>query len=1026
MDNCKPKTESWLLQSLTKFIALVAHLGLPPKSSEAGNGKLVANYLRLNLLSQLRQQQAVSKAERPLEPKERDLLIQWWITLLNFLNSDSRGPEQDEIPPLLTIEVCSVTLESISRILTLVGLAASSQHELDTLAYHTLLTVHYVTNRLIFNTKKRKFILSNKQLGPAHAKQQLTYHNQYNQLLNSFMGKLMAYAFFYLDASFDYEYLLLRFLEPGVCVIDHSFPAFPWKHKDYKLAGQGLFKSLPYTLAEQDRKIFQVVISYLKNDTVFMAFYWHYWHIALNTLGAQNIKVIDQASIPGCKVITRYVGKNLHCDIMAFTRFMKSQEIDGFHHTRPNGQAFSITGEQIDNFVFSNFKTVKLWECVRSLTGSLHPAFPDQLYAFIKFHDNIMLQKLAKIPAHDYQLGNLIYNRLLQFVLFQFNSMGSYLLALNWRKWCQGLTRMLRTLNVSCQSVALVSLFNMWDYIPADQKLRDEFVSILVIDMWEILAENTIFDIVRILFFKIVVFRLLNTANSDGLEVMKDRVVRNLQEAHVRAVALAHEIPTEMLPTPSTDVLLFHINRKLVLSKVDLPSEERVLKELESNVKNLDEDRRIILRSVVMTANVRPLTVLLRGRYPFDILDDMVLKAAKKAAKQRSQGIVSHPYQRSRSTSVSSKSTNDSLADEEHDTSVASALGSFLSKFGSSNSKTPKKTKVSLTERFTRSVGSSDSRAKSESNSNSDVKLDSESTEMISMYSSLSAASSLSAHRSGSSLELKAHQSIPSRDSLTLRKSSIKDAQDVSTVPQPQKKKKLLAPPELKFSGDIGKAAPVKWMFRAITAPMSGLGSSAGQIVQEANNKWGIASARTYDKPLPPTKETVGRDMDDGFDLSPLTDSLNSLGSSESLVVGFSNDAGVNSRSPQSVVPHLYFLGLGIDSTQNQHAPGINEETSFSVGGDKLTKNGSEGSLALNETNETAVRSTAFTMRQGTKLGQLVKMISVFNDTISERMNFMDMVHHSDERIMLDPELSSFRSSQSGYRNLDNARVEYM
>ncbi|SCU97527.1 LAFA_0G11870g1_1 [Lachancea sp. 'fantastica'] len=1025
MDYCKSKTETRLLQSLNKFIALLAHLGTQPQNTSSSNAKVLANYLRLNLLSRLRHLQTVSEAERPLDSKERDLLVQWWITLLNFLNSDGRSQEHDEIPPLLTIEVCSVALESVSRIMTLTGLAASNQRELDICAYHTLLTVHYVTNRLIFNTKKRKFLMSTKQLPLAHTKQQLRYYNQYNQLLNSFMGKLMAYAFFFLDKSFEYDSLLLRFLEPNVCAIDRSFPAFPWKTKNYKIGGQGSRTRPSTTLADQDKKMFQVVISYLRNDTIFMAFYWHYWHIALSIMAARNIEKVDKVSIPGCQILIRYVTKNLDSDFAAFSRFLKSQENDCFQHTRPTGHISLVTSEQTDNFVFVNFKTVKLWECIRSLTGCLHPNMPDLLCDFIKIHDDILLKKLAKIPAYDYQLGNLIYNRLLQFILFQFYSLEPYLSAFNWAKWCQGLTSMLQTLNVNCQCVALVSLFNIWDYIPTDQQVRSDVISTLVAEWWESLAQDTIFDVIRILFFKIVVFRVLNSTNP-ALDVVKSRVVENLQAAHQRAVSLAGEVPTDLYPSSSTDALLFHINRKLILSKYDSATEDTLLTEHELNNNSAKEkERSLLLPSVIMTASVRPLFILSQGRYPFDVLDEMVIKASKKAAKQRNQNSksdnkTSRTLLRRESGNSSSKSSVEITVEEEADSSVVSAFGSFLSKFGNSSMKSSKKTKGSLAERFTRSTSSGSSRLASEPPIALDGKQDSESVEMISMFSSLSGASSLSANKSGSSLELRTHQSI-SKESSTSRRSSIKEGQEDAA--QPQKKKKLLAPPELKFSGEIVKAEPVKWMFRTLIVPMSGSVPSAVLRVQKANDKWGIVTARNYDKPLPSTNDTSAEGSVARADLSVLTGEINNMSVSESLSMGSSNDINQSIIPSRQVVPQPYLLDLGINQSPSSYSHDADQFTLTSAKSENTTEKRHD-SHHISKT--PSASKTPLTMRQGTELGQLVKMITVFNDTVSERLHFMDMVQYSGQRLMLDPELSTFRNSQNSHRNLDNARIEYM
>ncbi|SCV04720.1 LANO_0G11936g1_1 [Lachancea nothofagi CBS 11611] len=1040
MENCKTKTELRLLHSLNKFIALLAHLESPSQSKNAGSKKLVANYLRLNLLSPLRQLQAVPNGVKPLDIKERELLVQWWITLLNFLNSDYRGLEQEVTTPLLGIEVCSVALECISRIMPLVGLAATSKGDLDVFAYHTLLVVHFVTNRLIFNTKRCKSLMSNKQMAPSYVKQQLQYHNQYNTLLNSFTGKLIAYAFFYLDAEFRYDFQVLNFLEPGVCPVEHAFLAFPWKTKDFKPRYQRTHKDSPDTLTDQDKKIFQVMISYLKNDTIFVAFYWHYWHIVLSLFAAHNLKTIDTKAIPGCRILIRYISKNLDSDLSAFTRFIKSQENDNFQHTRPNGHVTPVTGEQLNNFVFVNFKTIKLWECVRTLVGCVHPAMPELLCNFVELHDTLQLKRFARIPAHDYQLGNLIYNKLLQFIVFQFNSMTPYLVALDWRKWSEGLTRMLKTLNVNCQSVALLSLFNIWDFIPTEEGLRAEIANLLVMNMWNHLARDTCFEVIRILFFKIVVFRLLSDTSSDN-SLTKNHLVKKLQETYKQALTIADRMPDRKFRESSKDALIFHINRKLILSKVDAVSEEDIISNNESkgtDNKNLDKRKQLPIPSVLTAASVRPCVIISRGRYPFDILDEMVLKATKKAAKQ--QGNNSHSdlkvSRRFMKGSSSSKVLNESLVDDndnddndddDDDKSVARTFGSFFSKFGSSSTKTSKKAKALLSERFARNSNYDKQGNRSESFSSSDVKLDSESIDIMSMYTSLSTGSSLSMNKSESSLELRTEHSNLSIDSSTRRRAATIEGSNETLPQQPQKKKKLLAPPELKFSGDINGQTNIKWLFRLVTAPISGSTTSTLSKVQQANDRWGIVNAKNYAKPLPPPFDNFDNTLDGGVDVSPLTASINDINLSEGMISasreGFrENNLG---STPGGVpLPDITILTPNVwDSVCTDD---FDDHTLTSAKSIKKREENFEFQSSESEFSASFAERNVLTMRHETELNKMVKLISVFNETAAERTNFTDMVHSADERILMDSEISSFRSSQNVTKNTVNAQIEYL
>ncbi|SCU98481.1 LADA_0H13300g1_1 [Lachancea dasiensis] len=1029
MESCKSKTESRLLQSLNQFIGILAHLEDSSQTSTSASSKLAANYLRLNLLSQLRHFHSVADGVKKLDSKERDILVQWWITLLNFLNSDCRGQELDSGHPLISTDVCSVALECVSRILTLTGLAATSKRELEIVAYHTLLTVHYVTNRLIFNTKRRKVMVTSKQLAPAFVKQQLNHLTQYNTLLNSFMGKLMAYAFFYLEASFYYDYLVLDFLEPGVYPAARSFTAFPWKTKDYKPGFQKIHINPQEKIKEQDKKIFRIMISYLKNDAIFMGFYWHYWHIALTRLSAMNVRKTDPQSVPGCKLLIRYISKNLDTDISAFTRFLRSQESDSFLHTRPNGQTTSLTSEQLNNFVFVNFKTIKLWECLRALVGCLDPAIPELLCSLIRLHDDLHLKRLAKIPAHDYQLANLMYNRILQFILFQFETMNHYLMALDWRKWSDGLRRMLESLNVNCQSVALLSLFNIWDFLPMQHDLRAEMSTLLVVDMWNSLGKDTYFDVVRILFFKIVVFRLLNDSSWDN-SMVKNQIADKLLGCYQQAVQLAEILPKQVQPNATKDSLIFHINKKLILSKVDPVNEDTLIRDYETSQKSTDKKHQILIPSVLAVTNVRPSFLISQGRYPFDILDEMVLKAARKAAQQRRENAVadakfSRQFSKSRSTSISSKSTNESALEEDDETSVASALGSFLSKFGNSSSTTSKKAKASLSERLARGTYGKHRKA-SDSVFSTDTKQDSESVEIMSMYSSLSLTSSLSANRSCSSLELRTQQSNISSDSLAQRMLGVKEELSEAPSSPSQKKKKLLAPSELKFSKTVSDSTPIQWFFRLVTAPMSGSSSSAIAKVQEANDRWGIFSARTYDKPLPPTvANNLNTELDDTFDVSSVTAGMKDLDVSGKPMAESREqyENSISSNTSEVPYPDLGSLGL-ISSTLP--TTNLDDRTITFDSIEERPIDSMDCLLRGTDSGVKLTKRTAGIMREETELSKLIKLLDVYNDTVAERTHFLNLMHDTRDKVILDSEISSFRGPQSSGKNLVNAQIEYL
>lgn len=91
--------EAKLFKFLNQFIVLVSNDGVSESVEKSKvNDKYISNYLRLNLLSYLRQLQQYPRRAGA----HREALIQWWVTLLNFLNSDLVSDEiRSQNPPVL-------------------------------------------------------------------------------------------------------------------------------------------------------------------------------------------------------------------------------------------------------------------------------------------------------------------------------------------------------------------------------------------------------------------------------------------------------------------------------------------------------------------------------------------------------------------------------------------------------------------------------------------------------------------------------------------------------------------------------------------------------------------------------------------------------------------------------------------------------------------------------------------------------------------------------------------------------------
>lgn len=1042
------KKETRLLRSLNKFIALIS--STENSQTSQPNFRLISNFLRLNLLSYLRQYQQPDIAAESSFENERDLLVQWWITLLNYLNSDLNDNMDGQEKIQLSTEVISVSLECVSRILAVImvypGDHDNYTRDLDIYGYHLLLTVHYVTNRLIANTKRRRS-LNGISKNPK-VKGALAYINSYNSLLTAFMGKLMAFAFFYLDPALKYDFYVLRSFEPTASSKATTYEAFPWKTQEFFLVKDQVDDARSL-VPDQNRKIFQVMISYLQNDSIFLTFYWHYWYITLKLLSCQHYQAIDPKSVPGLDLILRRVSRFFDSDMHVFRRYMKSQERDTLLLTKPHaGHSGPLSSEQLNNFVFVNFKTIKLWECVRSVVGCLNDQMPYLLGSLISLHDDLQLQQVGKIPAYDSVMANLIYNKILQFIIFQFDTTyPKYLDNLHWDRWCTGIINMLKTLNFNCQSVGLLCLFNIWKNIPFTGGLKSKIIHVLMEDLWDVLVTENYFDIVKVLFFKLVVFQMLSDPfDCDGIS--STLVHEKMENVYQQALSLSEYANQESVPNNSKDALVFQVNKKLAICKPEHVDEETLI--YDSDDKNKENKNSILFPRMIALSILRPSIVLHRGQYPFDVFDEMVLKAAKAAALKRKERKLELSSTRNFSVTSNistpdSESSHDSIEEESQKGTITNALEAFFSKLGGSSSKSQNDSKKNATERISRGSFSIKHRNSVTSSITSSSRGDSESVEVLSMYSTISTTSSVSTSRSGSSLDLFNHQSQVTPNLPNQRTSQARDdiAKPASRFQQ-QKKRKLLAPPELKFSADKSDKQNISCIFRLINVPVSSPSSLTNLCA--ANNKWGVVSAQNYDKPLPLPGD-LENNSTDKLRLEP----FDTIGSDQ---LHLSSTQTCLSQRPLSqplpqltpkIVPRPNFLIFSpscrrsddFDERLTLKKLSLAEDTiSLRAASEDMNWNTCENltqrSMKTLEKSDSQTinqiqKSNVTMMCENTKFTRLINVIDIFNRTVEEWYEYLDTLYIDREgSAFMECDIILSRGSHINMKNNFNAKAEYL
>ena len=674
-----------LYQTLNKFISMINSKNLTGDSKTV---KYITNFLRVNILTYLRENSKPSNIE--IQPAVNDAMMQWWVTLLNFLNSDTGSSTNIVQGLLMDIDVISVSLECISKIMTMLMVLPKNAHSnIEIYLHHILITIHYVTNRLIINSK----LLRDQADFPADGNM-VKFHNKYNSILRSFLGKLNAYAFFYLPDSFNYDTQILLELNFKIQEEPHE-TLFFWKQKKFS-SSQDDDKAISCNSIEsKDSRFFKIIISHLKNDFTFLAFYWHYWHILITYAsklenGDSLIKTLDL--LPGSSILVEYVTKSfLSTDLYNLKNYISSsvRNSKSFNDMRQNmldatenmpdigsiiseqarkgrggGKSELLSDEQLNNFIFCKFKSIKVWECLRSLAG----CFKEYSIPVLSLHDSKQLEFITSFSAYDFRSGNIIYNKLLQFIIFQFSTLDS-LKFLDWNTWCSGILMMLRTSNINCQITGLLCLFNIWNYLPNSN--RRELSSILVTEFWSSFTSESDFHISKLLYMRLIVFKVLQSGYSKTNIMIKHNLEKMSKELSFISAENSH---FKMLK--DKNVLDFYGNKRFMTFPNKQIIEHSIISKMQSIIKTEAKEPIIIFPFVSSTISIRPTYVLRGGKFPYDVLDELTSRAE----------IVNYKKPMNSKDSQSFDTSEKSEDDKNHTLSysISSTINSWFSKVSSS------------------------------------------------------------------------------------------------------------------------------------------------------------------------------------------------------------------------------------------------------------------------------------------------------------------------------------------------------
>ncbi|KAG0670879.1 hypothetical protein C6P45_001644 [Maudiozyma exigua] len=580
------------------------------------DNKYMTQFIRHNLIKYLRNAKLYSESEE-VTTELRDVLSHWWSYTLDLLTSNSinqnnkdpqriinrgnsimslRNTEQinkkDLFQPYISIELVSVCLESISRIMSRL-LIRGDYNEIDITKYSDSIirTIHIITFKLVNNSRQMKELSYNKH---KDNHKQITYCNNYNSLIRSFLGKLLAFAFIYIPDELQFDIQLIEALQPTFKLDTVNDPQLiTWKKKTFKTTKRKTVnKENEKGLSPNSdkKKMFRVIISYIRNDLCFFSFYFYYWSIIFRMLEKSKItlqKDLIFEVCPGSDIFIEHSINNfLKNDLYKANKHLKNIRKQNLginvNDSMPNSDIISDgedTGcngpnklESLDDFINSTFKNLKIW-------GSLHlvyrkfPQQEDNLNLLLNLHDIKQLEYIKTIPAYDYHMANIVFNKILKRIIELFDGA----VFLNWSVWGSGYLSLLKTQNMNNQIISILSLFNIWEYIPMEERTRISKEMLGNDEIWSSLTLDTAENLVHVLFSKLLIFKISKIND----EEVKNLALKQLTNFHFQFNSLS-----QILKSNDTNnsierscssayggdaVLLFHINKKFVLGTLKAP-----------------------------------------------------------------------------------------------------------------------------------------------------------------------------------------------------------------------------------------------------------------------------------------------------------------------------------------------------------------------------------------------------------------------------------------------------------------------
>ena len=427
---------------------------------------------------------------------------------------------------------------------------------------------------------------------------------------------------------------------------------------------------------------------------IFCSFLRHYLTLCFNVYPAKRSDELFH--FPGFVIIYAHIEQVFNHSCMSILKFRqqcsspdsssKSMTMDAVYASATQGSdKFNIHKFISKLPIISYFSLLRsvIYECDENLASHVVAIF-----------ERLLLNRAQKITVYASTSCEVVYELLMEFIIYLQHDSQKFSSLLNWKFWISGLVRMIHTDYITSQGRALTYLFNIWPMMPLNHSVDNEELEYaewisnsdltLIYNITSYMISKPIWEmlfghwdpLVRHFYMRLVVFKIIGSSSDNyGSYLNFKQVVKsNLATTYDLFSSFKESNHMTLINTMDLSASNPVPNMKFIITYMD----PKALSSACIDILQSFEESRFLPSS--MSSGSSTTTLLLpstRTVYAYDIFDDAIYSSS-----MGSSGSTTRPHASSPSSPISASrsSSGTSLARVP----ILSSALSFFKKVGSS------------------------------------------------------------------------------------------------------------------------------------------------------------------------------------------------------------------------------------------------------------------------------------------------------------------------------------------------------